>query len=185
MVWTLTYRGKTEKAYGSLLPVEIIDAEVIAANFTGSPSLDKRNKPPTVTLEGSDKREIRVGEPLALSVVVKDDGIPQPRPSPQSRPPGRRSSVGLRVSWIQYRGPAAVTFNPVQALTYSDPRSELSPWTPGWQPPSIPPDGQILTNASFSTPGSYVIRVIAHDGYDYTAKDVTVTVLPPLSAKNN
>jgi hypothetical protein len=185
LVWTLTYRGKTEKAYGSLLPVEIIDPEVIAANFTGNPSLDKRNKPPTVTLEGSDQRSIKAGEPLALTVVVKDDGIPEPRPAPQSRPPGRRSSIGLRVSWIHYRGPGPVTFEPTQALTYSDPRSDLSPWTPGWTPPPIPPDGRIVTKASFSTPGTYVLRVIAHDGYDYATKDVTVTVLGPATAKKN
>jgi hypothetical protein len=177
VVWTLTNRGKTERAYGSLLPVEIINAEVIAANFTGSPSLDERNKPPAIVVDGPDKREVRVGEPLTLTVVATDDGIPQkPRPAPQSRPPGRRSAMGLRVSWIHYRGPGPVTFDPVQALTYSDARSDLSPWKPGWLPPSIPQDGRIVTKAIFRTPGTYVLRAIAHDGYDYTAKDVTVTV---------
>jgi hypothetical protein len=183
VVWTLTHRGRTEKAYGSLLPVEIINAEVIGANFTGSATVDERNKKPTVTVEGPDKREVRVGEPLALTVVAKDDGFPEkPRPASQSRPPGRRSALGLRVSWIQYRGgPDSVTFDPVQAFTYSDARSDLSPWKPGWMPPPIPPDGQIVTRARFSTPGTYVLRVMAHDGWDYDAKDVAVTVLPASS----
>ena len=185
VVWTLTHRGKTEKAYGSLLPVEMINAEVIGANFTGSTSFDEANKPPTLTLEGADKRQVRVGEPLTLTVVAKDDEVTaKPKAAPQSRPPGRRSAMGLRVSWIQYRGgPALVTFDPIQALTYSDARSDLSPWKPGWLPPPLPPDGKIVTRATFSAPGAYVLRVIANDGWAETAKDVTVTVSPGSSAQ--
>jgi hypothetical protein len=183
VVWTLNYRGRTEKAYGSLLPVEIIDPEVVGANFTGSTSVDANNKPPTVTVEGPDKREIRVGEPLTLIATAKDDGIPKPKAAPQSRPPGRREAEGLRVSWITYRGGAAkVTYDPVQALTYSDPRSDLSPWKPGWMPPPLPADGRIVTRATFTAPGTYVLRVMAHDGFDYGFKDVAVTVLPSASA---
>jgi hypothetical protein len=185
VVWTLTLRGKTEKAYGSLLPVEMIGPEVIGANFTGSTSFDEKNKPPTVTLVEPDKRQVRVGEPLTLTVVAKDDEVTaKPKPAPQSRPPGRRSSMGLRVSWIQYRGgPALVTFDPIQALTYSDPRSDLSPWKPGWLPPSLPADGKIVTRAMFSAPGAYVLRVVANDGWAETARDVNVTVVPNSSAQ--
>jgi hypothetical protein len=187
VVWTLTHRGKTEKAYGSLLPVEMINPEVIGANFTGSTSFDEANKPPTLTLEGADKRQVRVGEPLTLTVVAKDDEVTaKPKAAPQSRPPGRRSAMGLRVSWIQYRGgPALVTFDPIQALTYSDARSDLSPWKPGWLPPPLPLDGKIVTRATFSAPGAYVLRVIANDGWAETAKDVAVTVSPGSSAQQH
>jgi hypothetical protein len=179
VVWTLTARGRTEKAYGSLLPVEIIDSEVIGANFTGATTIDPNNKPPTVTVEGPDKREISVGQPLTLVTVATDDGIPKRTAAPQSRPPGRRAALGLRVSWITYRGGSAkVAYDPVQALTYSDPRSDLSPWKPGWMAPELPPDGRIVTRATFSAPGTYVLRVIAHDGWDYAFKDVTVTARP-------
>jgi hypothetical protein len=184
VVWTLNFRGHTEKAYGSLLPVEMINAEVVGANFTGSTSFDEANKPPTLTLEGSDKRQVRVGEPLTLAIVAKDDEVTaKPKAAPQSRPPGRRSAMGLRVSWIQYRGgPGQVTFDPIQALTYSDPRSDLSPWKPGWLPPPLPADGKIVTRAAFSAPGTYVLRAVANDGWAETTKDVTVTVSPGSSA---
>ena len=186
VIWTLNFRGRTEKAYGSLLPVEMISPEVVGANFTGSTTFDENNKPPTVTLEGPDKRTVKIGEPLTLTVIAKDeDGIPdKPKPAPQSRPPGRRSAMGLRVSWIQYRGGPAVTFDPVQALTYSDPRSDRSPWTPGWLPPPVPADGKFVSRATFSAPGTYVHRVIAHDGWADATKDVTVTVVPATSQQH-
>ena len=181
VVWTLTSRGKTEKAYGSLLPVQLINPEVIGSNFTGTTSFDEANKPPTIPLQGEPARQARVGEPLAVSVVAIDDEVTTKgkKAAPQSRPPGRRSAMGLRVSWIVYRGgPGTVSFDPVQALTYSDPRSDLSPWTPGWMPPPLPADGRIETRATFSAPGTYVLRAVASDGWAEDFKDVTVTVLP-------
>jgi hypothetical protein len=183
VVWTLNFRGRVEKAYGSLLPVEMIGPEVVGANFTGATTFDEKNKPPTVTLEGPDKRTVKVGEPLTLSVIARDDdGIPEkPRPAPNSRPPGRRSSMGLRVAWTQYRGAPAVVFDPPQSLTYSDPRSDRSPWTPGWLPPPVPPDHRFVSKATFSAPGTYVLRVVAHDGWADATKDVTVTVVPASS----
>jgi hypothetical protein len=177
VVWTLNIRGKAEKAYGSLLPVEIIDAEVVGANFTGSTTFDESNQPPTVALEGMDRRTVKVGEPLRLAAIARDDdNNPKPKAAAQSRPPGRRSAMGLRVSWIQYRGPGRVAFDPPQALTYSDPRSELSPWTPGWMPPPMPADHRFEAKATFDAPGTYVVRVVANDGWAETVKDITVTV---------
>jgi hypothetical protein len=177
VVWTLNVRGKSEKAYGSLLPVEIIDPEVIGANFTGSTTYDENNKPPTVSVEGPDRRTVKVGQPLTLVAIGRDDdGNPKPKAAPQSRPPGRRSAMGLRVLWSQYRGAGKVVFDPPQALTYSDPRSDLSPWTPGWAPPPVPPDHRFESKATFSSPGTYVLRVVAHDGWADAVQDITVTV---------
>ena len=47
---------------------------------------------------------------------------------------------------------------------------------PGFQLPSIPTDGKVVTRATIAAPGTYVLRAIADDGYLYTVKDVTVTV---------
>ena len=69
--------------------------------------------------------------------------------------------MGLRVSWMQYRGAGRVVFDPEQALTYSDPRSDLSPWTPGWAPPPVPADHRFETKATFSAPGDYTLRFLA------------------------
>ena len=181
IVWTVAHRGRTDRAIGSLLPTYIIDDDVIGMNFGGGHPA-AANKPPEVTLEGAVERHVAVGEPLTLVVRVRDDAFPAKiRPAPQPRvgagPPGRMSSVGLRVSWIQYRGgPATAKFLPVQSLIYSDPRSPLSPWAPGWVPPTLAANGEIVTKATFSEPGVYVLRAIAHDGYSYSTQDVRVTV---------
>jgi hypothetical protein len=181
IVWTVTHRGRTDTAVGSLLPTYIIDDDVIGMNFGGGHPAEG-NKAPAMTLEGAAERRVKVGEPLTLAVRVRDDGFPaKVRPAPQPHvgagPPGRLSSVGVRVSWIQYRGgPATAKFSPAQPLIYSDPRSPLSPWAPGWTPQALPPSGEVVTKATLSQPGAYVLRAIAHDGYSYSTQDVRVTV---------
>jgi hypothetical protein len=181
VVWTVAHRGRTDTAVGSLLPTYIIDDDVIGMNFGGGHP-PEGNKPPEITLEGAAERHVKVGEPLSLVVRVRDDEFPAKiRPAPQphvgSGPPGRMSSVGVRVSWIQYRGgPATAKFSPAQSLIYSDPRSPLSPWAPGWIPPPLAANGEVVTNATLSEPGTYVLRAIAHDGYSYRTQDVRVTV---------
>ena len=47
---------------------------------------------------------------------------------------------------------------------------------PGWTPSPLPPDGTVVTTASFSTPGTYVLRAMADDDYFSTPVHVTVTV---------
>jgi hypothetical protein len=39
-------------------------------------------------------------------------------------------------------------------------------------------DGKSVVKATFTQPGTYVIRAFAHDGLLRTAKDVTITVSP-------
>ena len=48
--------------------------------------------------------------------------------------------------------------------------------TPGWLPPPLPDDGRVVTTATFSEPGIYILRGMADDGYLYAPVDVTVTV---------
>jgi hypothetical protein len=181
LVWILTSKGKTERAYGTLLPVEIINDQVISMNSSGSGYIPD-NKPPVIQLEGESERTVKAGQPLVLASIVTDDGLPKPRAAPgaspngQNRPPGRMSSVGLRVAWLQYRGSGIVTFTPPQFKVYQDPRSG-SPWSEGWAPPPVPPGGKYDVTARFSEPGLYVVRELAHDGYLSSTRDVTVTVV--------
>jgi hypothetical protein len=42
----------------------------------------------------------------------------------------------------------------------------------------LPADGKTVTRATFSAPGKYVLRLLAHDGYLSSAQDVIVTVAP-------
>jgi hypothetical protein len=63
---------------------------------------------------------------------------------------------GLRVSWIVWRGPAGVSFEPSSTVAVED--------------------GQAVVTATFTTPGDYVLRAVANDDRLTTEHDVTVTV---------
>ena len=170
LVWTVAAHGQTDTAVGWLVPEQIIDEQVIAMNRSGGGAPDIENQAPSIALAQGRQRTVVAGHPLTLTAVISDDGVPARRPARQSRPPGRRNALGLRLAWIQHRGPGRVTFDP------STP--PMADHTPGWTPPPIPVDGTIVTTARFPEPGLYVIRGLADDGYLYTAVDVTVTVTP-------
>jgi len=185
LVWTLTTRGHTEKAYATLIPEYVIDTQLPmldVGNFGRDPEgRDLLNKTPTVQLEGPAERRVAVGKPLSLSASASDDGMPKPKPAPKGgpgSPRGRADALGLRVTWFVYRGDGAnVMFDPPQSKIYPDYRLDSnSPWSPGWAPPSLPPDGKFPVTVTFKAPGTYVVRVLAHDGGLSSAQDVTVTV---------
>jgi hypothetical protein len=180
LVWTLTVRGKTEKAFGSLRPEYVLDDIIVMRDtgFFGQHGKERENKPPVVNIEGDARRTVLVGQPLALTAVATDDGIPAPRPTPLQLP-ARYTAIGLRVAWFVYRGSGkAVTFVPEQFKVYPDYRSN-SPWTPGWSPPPVPADGKFPVTVTFSAPGTFVLRVMAHDGGLLSSQDVTVDVVSP------
>jgi len=217
MIWTLTTYGKTEKAYASLRTDYKID-DVVKASETGalgagtsSPEV-RSNKPPVVKVEGTKAITAKVGEPITLTAVVTDDGIPKRRaaggsaavnnvgsrrdqtaargaadPAQQRQqramqPPARVTvgkNVGLHLSWFVYRGAGAVTFDPEQVKPWEDTRAGAnSPWAPLWTPPEMPADGKIVVHATFSAPGTYILRGLADDGALFGSDEVTVTVRP-------
>jgi hypothetical protein len=217
MIWTLTTYGKTEKAYASLRTDYKVD-DVVKASETGalgagtsSPEV-RSNKPPVVKVEGTKAITAKVGEPITLTALVTDDGIPKRRagggsaavnnagsrrdqtagrgtgdPAQQRQqramqPPARVTvgkNVGLHLSWFVYRGAGAVTFDPVQVKPWEDTRAGAnSPWAPLWTPPEMPADGKVVVHATFSTPGTYVLRGLADDGALFGSDEVTVTVRP-------
>lgn len=63
---------------------------------------------------------------------------------------------GLRVSWIVWRGPAGVSFEPAPTVAVED--------------------GQAVVTAAFTAPGDYVLRATANDNLLSTEHDVAVTV---------
>lgn len=86
LIWTLTTRGKTERAYATLRADYKMD-DVVRASETGalgagssSPEV-RANKPPTIEVQGRKSMTAKVGEPVTLSAVVTDDGIPKRRGS--------------------------------------------------------------------------------------------------------
>jgi hypothetical protein len=200
LTWTLTANGKTEKTYASLKSDYQIDPQVISTEVGGDfGSLRdelRTNKPPDLSVLET-KRTVKLGEPLTLTAVAKDpDNLPARRgpakPPAEGqpvtisaaalyRPPSSivaTSGPGLRFSWIVYRGNAkAVTFSPEQMKTWTDTRAYAnSPWSPPWTIPLPPADNKWNVQATFSEPGTYVLRGVASDGSLFTYENVTIVV---------
>ena len=219
VVWTITSNGKTEKAYGNLVPEQAMDADVIIHNRGGSPG-----PPPTIEIVGDKTRTVSVNDAVTLTVKVANGkaeanarggrGVPPPAAQPaRGRGPGfpgdgddaaqtaargrgvsisdqpgvgvdvdgtgkrlmavgryaRTQARGLRVAWVQWRGPGKVTFDPWYLEGVDDKM-------PGWTPPPLSPDGQATTTARFTAPGTYVIRAMADTGGLFTPADITINV---------
>ncbi len=180
LVWTLTANGKTEVARATLLDIWEIDRKVEISNSGGgtavSNALIASDHPPVVTIAPAPPA--KAGVPVTLTADVRDDGIPPadmkkrpPRelepalknvglPSPVNVPLPQRPRVpqggGLSVYWFVYRGPAAVTFEPEGYAKITE--------------------GKATVKATFTQPGTYVIRAFAHDGLLRTPADVVVNV---------
>jgi hypothetical protein len=208
LLWKLTTRGKQAIAYATLRPDYKLDDQIIASETgsTGGGITDattRANKAPTLSLAGDRHLTVKVGQPLTLVATVADDGVPRrgqggapvtrPRPpatTPSATPPVNPVYVpparpvpgkfnALYVAWFVYRGSGEVSFDPEQVVLWEDSRTGAnSPWAPLWQPPTGGPDGQWTTRATFSRPGTFVLRARADDGALYADQDVTVTVVP-------
>jgi len=129
LIWTLTAHGVTEKAWATLRPDYILD-NVVKASETGAlgagtsnPEV-RSNQPPLVKLEGAKTLTAKVGQPLTLTAIVKDDGIPKP---PASANPlaalfgGRTAPAGEggRGGASTAPPPAAPAFPPVLLKVFS------------------------------------------------------------------
>ena len=172
LVWTVTHNGRTDKAFGHLWPVWEIDAGVRRLNRgTGTAQGYADNQHPFIRVEGSDRLEVTLPDALEIAVLAGDDGIPPPNPRLAKRKPRRgpksqavvdprnAAATGLAVTWLHWRGPGEVSFDP--------------------QVPEIGEGGRAVTHVSFSKPGTYILQAVADDTVLVTPLDVTVTVNPP------
>ena len=182
LVWTLTRDGQTEKAYGTLMMEEQLTDVVISENRggLGNDSVTaKPNQPPTISIDELTARTFAVGEAVTLTASASDDGVPTP-PPPRARGNNPNVAVvdgvrllttrerpitqaivkpsrqGLAVTWTHWRGPGKVTFDPMTIVVK---------------------DGKATTQATFSEPGTYVIRAYADDGILATPVDVTIVIV--------
>jgi hypothetical protein len=186
LVWTLTTHEKTERAYATLKPDYFIDDIIIQNNngaggpAGGSPDTIG-NKAPALKVEGDKSRTAKLGQAVTLTATATDDGKPRPRSIPlamariqQGTP---NAATGLRLSWFVYRGAGKVTFDPQQTEVWEDSReNKNSPWSIGWRMPPVPPEGKWINSVTFSEPGTYVLRCLAHDGGLMASEDVTFVV---------
>jgi len=169
VTWSITTHGRTEKAFGDLIAPEEITERVLATNGNFDPGLDDPNKPPTLTL--APIQNVTANAPVTLTATVSDDGLPKPRvvaPRPaqpnttqtnafgaQVNSSGGGRPRGLTVNWLEYSGPAKVTFSggPVPVT-----------------------NGEAKVTATFTAPGTYKLIANANDGQLSTKIPVTVTV---------
>lgn len=198
LVWTLTTKGKTVRAYATLKQDYFLDNMVFTSE-TGaigagiSDPAVRANKPPKLRAEGDTTRTVKVGQPLTLSAIVTDDGIPKKRVvgDPDDRkvkgdlrlvPPRFitvDSATGLWASLYAYRAPGTVKVTPDQTKTWEDTRAGAnSPWSPRWEVPPAPADGRWTATATFDEPGTYVLRWRASDGALWDDQQITVIVTP-------
>ena len=89
LIWTLTTKGKTERAHGTLREDSMVDNMVqaseqgaLGAGFS-SPEI-RANRAPDLTIDTGERRA-QIGQPLTLVAVAHDDGVPRPRFGPGSR----------------------------------------------------------------------------------------------------
>ena len=167
VTWTITVNGKTEKAYGELMPVEEITERIVITRGNLNPGEGDPNKPPVVTID--QVKDASTDQPLTVVAGVSDDGLPKPRAAIQRKSTGDATRIqqqtnssatgqrrGLTVSWMQLRGPAKAVLEGATA--------------------SPPADGKASVVARFSQAGTYVLRATANDGALSTASDVTIVV---------
>ncbi len=171
LVWTVTHNGRSDRAIGHLWPVWEIDDGVLRLNRgSGTAQGYADNQRPFVALEGGDHHEVTLPGTLEIAIVAGDDGIPPPNPrlserrarrGPKSQAmvdPRQAAATGLAVTWLHWRGPGTVTFDP--------------------QVPEIGEGGRAVTRVGFSEPGTYVLQAVADDTVYVTRVNVTVTVKP-------
>jgi len=174
ITWSITAHGRTEKAYGELLPVEEITERIIQTRGNLNSGDDDPNKPPVVTIAPVQNAAVNAAVPLVASVA--DDGLPKPRTvvtrpqtvsadgtiRAQANSSGGGPRRGLNVTWMQIHGPAKARIEPAGPIMVAN----------GAAPASV----------KFSAPGTYVLRATANDGALATKSDVTIAVAGGASA---
>jgi hypothetical protein len=169
VTWTIKANGKTQKAYGELLPVEEITERIVMTRGNLNPGDDDPNKPPSIVIE--PVAAVSIDTATVLTAAVVDDGLPKPRPvAPAPTPtPGDATAIqaqanssasarprGLTVTWMQLRGPSKARFDREGPMPVAN--------------------GKAATSVRFSERGTYVLRATANDGALSTRADVTIVV---------
>ena len=185
LVWNLTVRGETLRAVGRLEATwETAEraagtrriSDEAAANTAPTIAVDT---PSGVTVQSAVTLSARVtddrlpvrrdiddgdrapgnNDPPTLEAAPDSPEPPHNVPAVPDRRGGARDGPrirGLRVSWIVWRGPVGVTFEPSSTVEVKD--------------------GQAVATATFTTPGDYVLRAEANDDALTTQYELTVTV---------
>jgi hypothetical protein len=143
VTWTLRNRGQTFAISGSLNPDWQIDAIEGEASSNDTPPVLRftadgptGNGPLGVT---AGPLTVAVGKPLPISVFVTDDAK-----TGSTGANGTRVPTPVDLTWFKHQGPGVVTFAPATTRLAAT-------------------GGTGNTTATFSKPGSYLLRVRAND----------------------
>ncbi len=185
LIWTVTVNGKTNRAVGWLQPEWEIPAPKPAAGGEGKnkPPTITMNAPASATVgavtltanvtddglpDPKEKRAPRkqaVGQetpPILQPSKFTTDLIPNNVPDFQLTQRGSKTRPqappGLSVSYLIWRAPAPIEFEPYHAVAK---------------------DGKAVTSATFTTPGVYVLKARATDRALTTDAEITITVSDP------
>jgi hypothetical protein len=181
VIWTLTFNGKTEKAFGWLRP----EWEITPSGATGgqgNPNPESlKNQPPTLAIDPVPT--VKLPAATKLVATIADDGLPKPRAgggrrSPavgQETPPTLRGGTDAPVNvpaLARGRGetpPGATPPAAGGAAQNQPPQGPTVAWIV-WRGPAVATfsraevegDKRTVT-ATFTKPGEYVVRAIATD----------------------
>lgn len=185
VIWTVTFNGQTERAVGWRQVEWEIDPAGGATTGGNTDPERLANKPPAITIPTPAPVRLPAAGSLTVVIQDDGLPKPRPRAKPavgqetpptlqggtsapvnvpqaasRDTPPGATAGpnakpLGMVVSWIVWRGPGAVRFEPRYAQ---------------------PQDGKSQTQATFSVPGEYVLRATADDGAAVTHAQTTIKV---------
>jgi hypothetical protein len=160
IVWSLTVRGKTEKANFFLLPEWETNTQVFGQNAVGGLGGGTYGATlPTISISNTSQ-SVTLPAKATLAATVHPGKTPPPEPGTVEapRPPRRERSRTQRITWLQFRGPVGgrVTFEPSSPVVT---------------------EAKAVTTATFNMPGTYVVRAVAAEGA--TPTDVTLNVVAP------
>jgi hypothetical protein len=142
VTWTLRMNGETFAIPASLHPDWEIDALAGEAGTGNTPPVIKLS-PDGPNAQGPGGAtggpfQASVGQPLDLTIWATDDG------RGAGSVAGARANTGsVSLTWFKHQGPGTVTFTSPVATAAAD--------------------GKATTAATFSAPGSYVLRIRAND----------------------
>lgn len=175
LTWTITVNGQTNVIPLGLKPdYEVAPFKEVAGNEPPVVSLEEHGKTAQGPAGLTMHRTVKVDMPLTLPVWVSDDAK---IPSGSGAVSKKKAEHPVTVTFSKFRGPGEVKFAhdkpPVETISWPDPKSMFT--------------GKTSTEAWFSAPGEYILKVVANDysgeggaGFQccWTTADITVTVQP-------
>jgi hypothetical protein len=169
LVWSLKSATGVQKATASLNQLYILEIE--------EEEPGAHLPPPAITAPNTT---VKVGATLMLAPQVKAE---VPKREAVIEGSGARQS-GVSVTWNKHRGPGAVTFTRAPGAPAAAPAGRgrgQAVSTPGLF--SVPCGATVTAScgaaqASFSEPGEYILRAVAHQGREQDDALVRVTVTP-------